>query len=172
MSTLIAYFSRKGNNYVSGKIVDLAVGNTQIAAEMIQELTGGDLFEIEAVRPYSEDYTACTEEAREELRKDARPELTAQVPDFEQYDVIYLGYPNWWGTMPMPVFTFLEQYNFEGKTIRPFCTNEGSGMGNSEADMKKRCPGATVQKGLAIHGGSVGGARPAIEAWVKEGQES
>ena len=172
MGTLIAYFSRKGNNYVRGKIVNLAVGNTEAAAEMIQELTDGELFEIEAVHPYSEDYATCTEEAQEELRANARPELTTQISDFEQYDVIYLGYPNWWGTMPMPVFAFLEQYNFDGKTIRPFCTNEGSGMGRSEADIKRLCPTAKVGKGLAIHGGSVSGARPAIAAWVKEGRES
>ncbi len=167
MKTLIAYFSRKGNNYVSGKIVNLSVGNTEIAAGMIQELTDGTLFEIESVNAYSEDYTTCTEEAQTELRENARPGLTARVADFEDYDVIYLGYPNWWGTMPMPVFTFLEQYDFSGKTIMPFCTNEGSGLGSSEADIKRLCPNAVVRKGLAIHGGSVGRAQAAIKKWVE-----
>lgn len=93
MKTLIAYFSRKGNNYVSGNIVNLPVGNTEVAAGMIQELTGGTLFEIESVNTYSEDYTACTKEAQTELRENARPGLTAKVADFEDYSVIYLGYP-------------------------------------------------------------------------------
>ncbi|MCC8023855.1 MAG: flavodoxin [Clostridium sp.] len=167
MKTLIAYFSRKGNNYVGGNIVNLPVGNTGVAAKKIAELTGGDLFEIKTVRSYSEDYTTCTEEAQQELRANARPELTDAVPDLSEYDVIYLGYPNWWGTAPMGVFTFLESADFFGKTVRPFCTHEGSGMGHSEADIKKSCPGAKVEKGLAIRGGSAHHVDHEIKAWVK-----
>lgn len=167
MKTLIAYFSRKGNNYVGGSIVNLPVGNTEAVAKKIQTLTGGDLFEIKTVHSYSEDYTTCTEEAQQELQSKARPALTDAVPDLSDYDVIYLGYPNWWGTAPMGVFTFLEGADFSGKTIKPFCTHEGSGMGHSENDIKKACPAAKVEKGLAIRGGSVNNADRDIERWVK-----
>ena len=100
MKTLIAYFSRKGDNYVGGKIVNLPVGNTEVAAKKIAELTGGDLFAIKTAHVYAEDYTTCTEEAKAELQANARPELADAVPDLSAYDVIYLGYPNWWGTAP------------------------------------------------------------------------
>lgn len=167
MKTLIAYFSRKGNNYVGGNIVNLPVGNTEVAAKKIAELTGGDLFEIKTVHSYSEDYTTCTEEAKQELQEKTRPELVSDVPDISGYDVVYLGYPNWWGTAPMGVFTFLESADFSGKTIKPFCTHEGSGMGHSEADIEKVCPAAKVERGLAIRGGSVSRAGKDIESWVK-----
>lgn len=164
---LIAYFSREGNNYVRGNIVNLPVGNTEVAAKMIQKITESDLFRIEAVKHYPEDYRECTEVAKRELRENARPELTDHVDGMETYDVIFLGYPNWWGTFPMPVFTFLESYDFSGKTIIPFCTHEGSGMGQSESDIKKLCPGARVKNGLPIRGGSVKGAEKEISKWVE-----
>ncbi|MEN6463506.1 MAG: flavodoxin [Syntrophomonas sp.] len=163
---LIAYFSRKGNNYVGGQIVDLPVGNTEVAANMIQEITGGDLFHIKAVNAYPEDYTETTEVAKHELRADVRPELTGHVENIESYDVIFLGYPNWWGTMPMPVFTFLEEYDFSGKKMVPFCTHEGSGLGHSEKDIAKLCPQATLLKGLAIHGARVKDAKKNIANWL------
>jgi len=165
---LIAYFTREGNNYVSGNIVNLPVGNTEVAAKMIQKITEADMFRIEAVKPYPEDYRECTEVAKKELRENARPELTHHVDNVESYNVIFLGYPNWWGTFPMPVFTFLESYDFSGKTIIPFCTHEGSGMGRSESDIKKLCTGAKVEKGLAIRGGSVKGAEKEISKWVEK----
>jgi Flavodoxins len=165
---LIAYFSREGNNYVNGSIVNLTVGNTQIVAEMIEEHTGGDLFKIEANYSYPSDYTKCTNVAKDELRNNARPELTETVDNIDEYDVIFLGYPNWWGTAPMPVFTFLEEYDFDGKIIVPFCTHEGSGMGHSEKDIKESCQGAEVKKGLAIHGGSVMKSKNAIISWIEK----
>jgi flavodoxin len=149
---LIAYFSRKGQNYVSGRLVDLKVGNTEVVANMIQKITGGVLFHIESITAYPKDYTETTEVAKNELRAKARPKLTRQVENMGAYGVILLGYPNWWGTMPMPVFTLLESYDFSGKTIAPFCTHEGSGMGHSEQDIAKACPNSTVIKGIAIHG--------------------
>lgn len=164
---LIAYFSREGNNYVGGSIVNLPVGNTEVAAKMVERLTGGELFKIDPVKKYSGDYTACTEEAQKELRANARPELTAYPESVGQYDTVILGYPDYWGTMPMSVWTFLEKYDFTGKTILPLCTHEGSGMGRSESDIKKLCPGANVGKGLAIRGGSVKGAESEIEHWLK-----
>jgi flavodoxin len=163
---LIAYFSRSGNNYVNGSIINLPVGNTEIAAKKIKEMTGGVIFKINPVKKYSEDYRICTEEAQHELQANVRPELAEKLDSIDGYDTVILGYPNWWGTMPMPVWTFLEQYDFSGKTILPLCTNEGSGMGHSEADIKKLCPGATVKKGLAIRGGSVKNAGKEIAAWL------
>lgn len=141
---LIAYFSRKGNNYVNGRITNLPIGNTEIVAQKIQKLTGGDLFEIRTAKQYPEDYYKATEIAKEEKRQNARPELANKLDDISPYEVVFLGYPNWWGTMPMAVFTFLESYDFTGKTIAPFCTHEGSGLGSSERDIKKLCPNANV----------------------------
>jgi flavodoxin len=163
---LIAFFSRRGQNYVSGRIVDLKVGNTEVVANMIQKKTGGDMFHIEPVTAYPKDYTETTEVAKKELHAKARPKLKGQVKDMGAYDIIFLGYPNWWGTPPMPVFTFLESYDFTGKTIVPFCTHEGSGMGHTEQDIVRACPNATVLKGIAIHGSSVGSADPEVLRWL------
>jgi flavodoxin len=167
-SILIVYFSRSGGNYVNGSIMKLPVGNTEVAAKKINELTGADLFKINPVKNYSEDYRICTEEAKQELRANARPELSEKPDNIDGYETIILAYPNWWGTMPMPVWTFLESYNFSGKTILPLCTHEGSGLGSSERDIKKLCPDAKLQKGLSIHGGSVVSSEKDIEAWLKE----
>jgi flavodoxin len=166
--TLIAYFSRNGNNYLDGRIVNLPVGNTEVAAKAIQSLAGGDLFHIDPVKAYPADYTEATEVAQRELSRNERPGLKGQLDSLETYDVIFLGYPNWWGTMPMAVFTFLESHDFTGKTILPFCTHEGSGLGQSERDIKKLCPGAHVLRGLAIRGGTVRKAEKAIASWLKE----
>lgn len=165
--TLIAYYSRKGQNYVAGSIVNLPVGNTEVVAKKIQAITGGDLFEIDTVKNYPEDYTETTHVAAAEKRANARPELTAAVENMAGYDTIYLGYPNWWNTFPMAVFTFLESYDFAGKTIIPFCTHEGSGIGNSERDIKKLCPDAKVLAGLAIRGSNVSRADNEIKNWIK-----
>lgn len=164
--SLIAYFSRKGSNYVDGSIVNLTIGNAEVIANEIQEFTGSDMFEIKTVKSYPKDYTKTTNVAQEELRKNARPELTEIVDDMDSYDVIYLGYPNWWGTMPMAVFTFLESYDFSGKTIIPYCTHEGSGIGNSERDIKKLCTNAKVMPGLAIRGSNVKSAVGTIKSWL------
>ncbi len=163
---LIAYFSREGNNYVAGKIVDLPVGNTKIAAEMIHGIVGGELFRIESISPYPADYNEATDVAGNELRANARPKLSADLDSISSYDVIFLGYPNWWGTMPMPVFTFLEGYDFSDKVLLPFCTHEGSGLGRSEKDIAKLCPKSKLQKGLAIRGSRVNDAGKDIAAWL------
>lgn len=165
--SLIAYYSRKGNNYLDGRIVNLPIGNTEVVATKIQEITGSDLFEIDTVKPYPTDYTETTVVARNERRENARPELTERVDNMDSYDVIYLGYPNWWGTFPMPVFTFLESYDFSGKTIIPFCTHGGGGIGNSEGDIKKLCPNANVKSGFTILGSMVGKADNEIKDWIK-----
>jgi flavodoxin len=164
---LIAYFSRKGRNYRGGTIVDLPVGNTEVAARMIQDLAGGDLFQIETVKAYPDDYQETTEVAQYELSEDARPAITGQVERLGDYGVVLLGFPNWWGTMPMAVRTFLDAHDLAGKTVLPFCTHEGSGLGSSEQDLRRLCPGATVRGGLDIRGGHVAEARPAIAAWLR-----
>jgi flavodoxin len=165
---LIAYFSRPGNNYVNGSIVNLPAGNTEVIATMIREMTGGDLFHIEPVTAYPEGYTETTGVAQQELRTNARPKLTRHLESPDSYDLVFLGYPNWWGTMPMPVFSFLEEYNLAGKTIAPFCTHEGSGMGRSVADIKKICPQSTVQDSLAIRGGEVEKAQDEVAGWLRK----
>jgi len=165
---LIAYFSRSGNNYINGAIVNLPVGNTEVIATMIQEITKGDLFHIEAVSAYPVDYTETTEVAQQELRTNARPKLTRNLESMPSYDVIFLGYPNWYGTMPMPVFTFLEDHDVSGKTIAPFCTHEGSGLGRSVADIRKICPQSTVLEGLAIRGSDVKNAQNEVTGWLQD----
>ena len=166
--TLIVYYSRKGENYVNGSVRNLTKGNTEIVAEMIAGLTGGDLFEIDTVKPYAADYYACIDEAKAELRQNARPELKAYPDSLDEYDTIFVGYPNWWGTMPMAMFTFLEHFDLSGKRILPFCTNEGSGMGSSERDLKKVCRGAKVESGLSIHGAEAANSRGQVETWVRK----
>jgi flavodoxin len=165
---MVAYFSRKGQNYVNGKIVNLPVGNTEVVAKMIQKITGSGIFHIEAVKPYPIDYTEATEAAKAEMNADAMPELTDRVENMDTCDVIFLGYPIWWGTFPAPVKTFLSEYDFSGKTIIPFCTHEGSGLGHSQQDIKKLCPKATVLNGMAIHGADAGSANTKISEWLKK----
>ena len=164
---LVAYYSRKGQNYVNGRIVDLAVGNTEVIAQKIQAITGSDIFEIDTIKEYPIDYTATTRVAKAELNADARPELTNTVDNMNVYDTIYLGYPNWWGTFPMAVFTFLESYDFSGKTIIPFCTHEGSGMGGL-SDIQLLCPNSKVDRGIAIKGSAVHGADSIIKNWIEK----
>lgn len=165
---LIAFYSRADENYVNGLIKTLDVGNTEVAAGIIKELTGADLFKIEQLEPYARDYNECIAQAQADQRQNARPQLKKWLETLDEYDVIYLGYPNYWSTMPMAVFTFLEHFDFVGKTIKPFCTHEGSGLGSSLNDIKKLCPTTKVEKGIAIHGGSVRRARKGIEKWIRE----
>ena len=167
MSELIVYFSRTGQNYVNGTIKSLKVGNTEIVAKMIQSKTDADIFKLNPLVSYSDDYNECIEQAKDDQKRGARPELTEYPESIEQYDTVYLGYPNYWGTMPMCVFTFLEHFDFNGKTIRPFCTHEGSGMGSSVKDIKNLCPNAKVDAGLAIHGASADSAETQIDKWLK-----
>lgn len=164
--TLIVYYSRKGENYWNGSIKNLKKGNTETVAEMIADITGGDLFEVDTVKTYAEDYYKCIDEAKAELREGARPELKGYLDSIDEYDTIFVGYPNWWGTMPMAMFTFLEHYDWNGKRILLFCTNEGSGMGGSERDLKKICKGANVERGLSIHGAEAASSRKKVEDWV------
>ena len=165
--SLIIYYSRKGQNYTNHGIQELSAGNTEVIAKMICEITGGELFEIKPAKEYPIDYTECTVVAKEELRVGARPELQEYLEDISDYEVIYIGYPNWWGTMPMPMMTQLEKLDFTDKIVMPFCTHEGSAMGNSESDIKRICKGANVLKGLPIQGSFVSTAKSKVEQWIE-----
>ena len=168
MSKIITvYFSRRGLNYFNSSVQYLERGNTEIAAEMIQRAVGGDLFEIKTVKPYAADYRECCQEAVEEVKANARPELQAFVENLDEYDTIFVGYPNWCGTMPMCVRTFLEHYDLAGKRIAPLCTSEGSGLANSLKDLAESCPGAKILPGLPVHGSTVRDSENKIAAWAK-----
>ncbi|MBD5511681.1 MAG: flavodoxin [Lachnospiraceae bacterium] len=163
---LIVFYSRADENYVNGMIKHLDIGNTEVAAGIIEKFIDADVFKIEQMQAYAKDYNTCIAQAQEDQRRDARPELKAYPDSIDGYETIYLGFPNYWSTMPMAVFTFLEHFDFSGKTIKPFCTHEGSGMGSSERDIRRLCPNAKVEKGLAIRGGSVKQADKEIERWL------
>ena len=164
---LIIYYSRKGQNYVNGSIRNLAKGNTEICAEFIQKAVGGDLFEVDTVKAYSEDYMTCTEEAQAELRSNARPELKEMLSDISEYDNVFVCGPCWWGTYPCAVFTQLEALDFTGKNVFPLMTHEGSGLAGAPAALKKYCKGATVGKGLAIHGADASRSETQVATWAK-----
>ncbi|MBS1154744.1 MAG: flavodoxin [Proteobacteria bacterium] len=156
---LIAYYSR--------------TGTTREVASQIQRATGGDLFELKTTHSYPQEYRATTNQARRELDSGFRPKLTAEVQNMAGYDTIFVGYPNWWGTMPMAFFTFLEQHRLDGKTVIPFCTHEGSGLGSSVSDLRQLCPKATLLEGLALRGGGISSvqsnsARRDLADWLKK----
>ncbi|RHU28992.1 flavodoxin [Parabacteroides sp. TM07-1AC] len=163
---LVVFFSRTGENYAVGNIEK---GNTHIIAEMIAKETGGKLFRIETVKPYPDEYKACVEVAKAEKESNARPEIKGDVK-VEDYDIIFLGYPNWWGDMPMAVYTFIEKHNWNGKTVVPFCTHEGSGLSDTERKLKDACKGATVSAGLAIKGTTAQNSQPqtlkTVQTWL------
>ena len=159
---LVAYFSRTGNEYGVGNIQK---GNTKIIAEIIAQKVGGDLFEIKTVTPYPVDYQECTKVASREKSAKARPELVGKVENFADYDTIFIGYPIWWGNKPMPVYTFIESYDFNGKTIIPFATHEGSGFGGTQGMDKT---GAKVLKGIGIYGHVAQNNRTEAEKQVSE----
>ena len=163
---LIAYYSRRGENYYNGRLQKIDEGNTEHMAKVIQSVTGADLFEIDTVQKYPLGYTDTTRVAKVEYQKQTRPELKTMLDSINDYDVIYLGYPKWWSTMPMACFTFLDAYDFSGKTIIPFCTHEGSGLGNSVRDIRKSCPSANVLDGYALTGSAVRSSHVLIENWL------
>ena len=166
MKTLVAFFSRADENYFAGAMRYVKVGNTQIVCDLIKEMIPADLFKIEMKHPYSPVYMTCIEEAKKDLQAKARPELTALPDSIDGYDTVILAYPNYWGTFPMAVATFLETFDFTGKTILPLCTNEGSGMGSSERAIKQCAPGADVKKGLPITGSDAANAGGSVERWL------
>jgi len=149
---LIAYFSR--------------TGTTRAVVNQIRDAVGGELFELRTAHRYPAAYRATTEQAKRELDEGFRPVLTTQVADMAVYDVVFLGFPNWWGTLPTAIFSFLEQYSLAGKTVIPFCTHEGSRFGRSLDDLRSRCGNARILDGLALRGG--GAERVAGESVRRE----
>ena len=164
--TLIAIFSHADENYLGGTMRYVKVGNTEIVCDLMKEMIDADVFRIEMKDPYSPVYMTCIEEAKRDLREKARPELVSYPDGIDGYDTVILAYPNYWGTIPMAVATFLERYDFTGQTILPLCTNEGSGMGGSERTIKQCAPGANVKKGLPVTGSDAGNSGAAVKRWL------
>lgn len=167
MNSIVIFYSRAGYNYVNGEIKNLEIGNTEVIARKIAELTNSQLFKIEQVHPYSDDYSECIDEAKRDQRLEVRPEIKEFPNNLKDYDIIYLGFPNFWGTMPMSMFTQLEKLDFTGKVIKVFTTHEGSGLGTVVSDVKKICKGATVLDSLAIQGSMVYEAKGKVQNWIK-----
>ena len=165
MKALIVYYSRRGENYAVGNIAE---GNAEHIAKVIQKLTGGDIYSIDPMHEYSADYMTCTEEAMRELKAQARPEFKNPLSSIDDYDTVYLCYPNWWGTYPRVVASFIDRYDWNGKIVKPMCTHEGSAMGSSEAELRRTLKGAIVKPGLAIKGTNARSSDRQIERWINE----
>ena len=168
--TLIAFYSRRGENWVDGGVRFLPKGNNELIVEKIKALLPeADVFQIDTVKKYADDYMVCIEEAKQELRAKARPAIKDDI-DISRYDTIYIGWPCWWGTLPMCMFTFIEKHDWTGKTVIPFTTHEGSGFGNGLRDLKAAVKGATVTKGLALRGTAARSSDAQIERFVSGGR--
>ena len=166
--TLIAYFSKAGENNVNGDIVKLDKGNTEVAAEYIKEfIEDADMFKIDPVEPLPENYEDCFAKAKVDQSAKMRPEIKNCPESIDEYDTVYLGGPNYIETYPMAVFTFLEKFDWHGKTIKPFITHEGSQFGNAIEDITKVCEGADIKEGLSIHGADVRGYKIYIKRWIR-----
>lgn len=165
---LVVYFSRADENYGVGYIEK---GNTRILAEMIAEATGADTFEIKPAKPYPKEYTPATEVAKQEKNDNARPEIVGTMPDVSGYDVVFVGYPIWWGDLPMSCYTFFEKVKLEGKTIAPFCTHEGSGLSGTDSNIanatKAKVTEALVMKG-SVAQNSRDEAKKEVTDWLKK----
>lgn len=168
MSDLVIYFSRSGENYFGGVLKNIEKGNTEVIAEYIREFTGADLFKVEPAVDYPADYMECIDVAKKEQQNDARPVIKESLDDISEYDTVYIGFPNWWGTLPMPMFTQLEQLDFTAKVVKPFVTHEGSGFGSSQRDLSKLCAGAEIKNGLSIPGANVYDVKDTVKSWVEE----
>ena len=167
---LVAYFSRTGEEYGVGVI---AKGNTAVVADAIAEITGADKFEIKTVKPYPHAYRETTDIAKKELQDNVRPEIVGKPENLKDYDTVFLGYPIWWSDLPMAVYTFLENNDFNGKTIIPFCTSAGSYMTGKESRIADHAKGATVlNKGLGLPGrmsqDDPKAVKSEVEKWLKE----
>ena len=143
-------------------------GNTENVAKSVQSQTDSDIFEIVPATPYSDDYDTVVDLAQAEQSEDARPAIADSIENIADYDVIYVGYPNWWGDMPMILYTFFDSYDFSGKTVAPFCTSGGSGLSNTVNKMKELEPEATVTDGLHIGSGSSSNPDNAVSEWLSE----
>ena len=153
-SVLITYFSWSGN--------------TEQVAQIIQQETGGDLFEIAPATAYTDDYNELLDIAQQEQSDNARPELAGQVENWEQYDTIFVGYPNWWSDAPMAVYTFVESYDWSGKTLVPFNTSASGGFGRSLSGLEESASGATILDGLSFTERTLGDAQSEVTTWLDE----
>lgn len=167
MKTAVVYYSRSGQNYFGGNIINMEKGNARKIVEVIAQTKQVDIFQVQTVKAYPEDYTECTKVAKKELNHNERPQIINKE-SLEQYQTIVLVYPNWWSTMPMAMWTYLELQDLSGKDIYPICTHEGSGMGVSEKDIKKLCPHANVHTGLAVKGTNVDQSRQNIMNYIRD----
>lgn len=168
MKTLIAYFSKDGGNSVDGVTQQLVRGNTEILAEKIAKLTGGELYQLIPSEPYSTNYLACTARAKKEMEEGAFPEIANLKDSIDEYDVIYLGFPNWYRSYPRIIATFLKSYDFTGKTIKPFCTNEEGAFGIGELELRATLKTATIKEGFAVKGSEVDDSDLALSSWVNK----
>lgn len=161
--SIIIYFSRADENYNVGYIQK---GNTEVIAEYIKEQTNADIFKVERKIPYAKDYNTCITEAKAEINENARPELTKILDNIDNYEIIYIGGPIYWGVLPQPMVTQLENLNWQGKIIRPFTTHEGSGLGQVIEQLQKICIGAKIEEGLAIQGSKVYTSKSEVQEWI------
>jgi len=143
-------------------------GNTRVLAQQIRDATGGSIYEIQTVKDYPADYQTVVDQAKREINSNYKPVLKTKIRNIESFDVIFIGSPNWWSTIAPPVATFLTEYNLEGKTLVPFMTHGGGGMGHSVSDIKKLCPTSTVLEGLPINGRLVRRAEDDVTHWLRE----
>lgn len=143
-------------------------GNTENVAKSIQSQTGSDIFEIVPKTPYSTDYNTVVDDAKVEQQNNARPEIKDSIPNIADYDTVYVGFPNWWGDMPMILYTFFDTYDLSGKTVALFCTSGGSGLSNTVNEVKELEPNATVTKGLHIGSGASADPDSAVKSWLDE----
>lgn len=171
---LIVYFSYPepdGVDASSGAsrlvINNAVVGSTEFLANVIEEATGADVFRIETARQYPASHEPLVAQARQELDNGVRPALATRIENLEQYDIIFIGYPNWWGDMPMPLYTFLESYDFKGKTIVPFNSHGGSGLSETVDSIRDLQPEATVTNGFTVSRNTVGSATDDVLAWLE-----
>lgn len=178
-SLLVAYFSYAENAALPDDVDASAsasiqpwngalTGNTGVVADMIAQATGADLFSIRTVEQYPDTYDATLDQGQQEQSDGARPELATHLENLDSYDTIFLGFPNWWGDMPMAVYTFLDEVDLSGKTVIPFVTSGGSGFSNTISTIQQMEPQATVQEGLSISGSSATGAQQQVESWLSE----
>ncbi|MBQ1478027.1 MAG: NAD(P)H-dependent oxidoreductase [Erysipelotrichaceae bacterium] len=168
MKTLTIYYSRRGENYVSGKIKNLEKGNTEYIVEFLQKNFDTDVFHVETVKEYSKNYMDCTREAQRELDNNERPELKNYLKDISGYDQVIIAGPCWWGTYPMAIFSAIEGLDFSGKKVFPIMTHEGSGMGHSERDLKNTLNAKEFAKGFAIHGTVCPDSEDAVINWGRK----
>lgn len=165
---LILYYSRKGKNYKNGKVVDLERGHIEMIVNHIKEMIEADVFEVKPKVEYNEDYLLCTEEAQEEARIKARPELQEYLRDIREYEEVIIAGPNWWGTYPMVIFSQIEKLDFAGKRVFPVISHEGSGVADILKDLETYCEGAEIADELVIQGYDAQSASPIISLWVDE----